>query len=1104
MSDNTFDIKGGSNQILPNAQEAKQNIYIGDSAIKIALQKSGGTVDNTIVEKNHTSVMPSEVVKHKSPQREVQISQTGNKMKIAILHLSDLHINSANAAWIIDRAHQVANAVKMAFADCNKIYVVVSGDIANEGLAEQYEHAVTFFTRLKSGLTNNYNGAIPVEKRILCVPGNHDVFLKEENKMRSVLLQSVQDSYPEIDESIFENIVGTQSAYADFIRKINDDAAYKPTLLSSIEDKVGDFQIRFNLYNTAWMCGKKDAQGSIFMPMDGVKISADKKSVDLVISVMHHYYNWLAVGKQNKTKFMRRVAGSSNILIYGHEHEFMATGKTDNLSDGYISEYEGAAFYSKDKTTGMEESMFEVLVIDTDQSTCNQTTFKYSAKNAIYMTASSQSRNISSERKSGAFRSNTEFFQNLDEMPTPIYNHEKEKLKLSEIYIYPDLESMNDRVNKTDIDGKYLSADQLIGDADHSLFILEGGNQCGKTSLCHMYYMSLANAHKYPLMLSGKDINNDNLKRILRNAYDRQYMAEFADYEKYEQYDKSAKVLLLDNFDKCKLPRNVKEKMIKDLLLLFSRVIITVREDKFIVESQKYFDKDQTALYHIKSFGYEKRAKLIEKFYERFDNQSISPQEMLDKTNEALRMVQQFLGKEYIPPYPIYILSLLLSSTKMAGQNYSQTAYGHCYDAIITCALLTQVKDEDVSQYRNFLKHFAFYKFTRKMESLSEEELQEFFEDYKDKYIITSYDTCKRVLINAGLLVCEDECYYKFGYKYVYYFTVAEYISGIINSQEGKHIIQALCNEIESEEVANILIFLTYHIDDVSFIDETIFTLMASIEDVEPITLEKDDSFYASVARLCDEMKKETVDVFKKSDPKKAREKFLRQQDTAEREREHLEEEKRQNERFKKIDKAMRSIEVVGQIIKNRRNTLEKSKLKEMLVELYYAGFRTVSYLGSTLANEKKALIEDIVKDEKLGGDSMKIRDHINYFCELTTFRFCLFTFSKIINSVGVKELRWLYNDASKEIASPAAEIVTFSIESVYSKLAVDDLKKLVEKYKDNSAAMTIIRARVRSYLYNNYVEINDRKRIASALRFDEGNAKIGSNVIPKLGRKQP
>ena len=154
-----------------------------------------------------------------------------------------------------------------------------------------------------------------------------------------------------------------------------------------------------------------------------------------------------------------------------------------------------------------------------------------------------------------------------------------------------------------------------------------------------MYYMSLANAHKYPLMLGGKEINNQNLRRILRNAYERQYLPEFADYEKYEQYEKTDKILLLDNFDKCKLARDVKEKIIKELLLQFGKVIITVREDKFIVDSLNYFSKEATVLYHIKAFGYEKRAKLIEKFYERYDNQNISQQEMLDKTNEALRTV---------------------------------------------------------------------------------------------------------------------------------------------------------------------------------------------------------------------------------------------------------------------------------------------------------------------------------------------------------------------------------------------------------------------------------------------------------------------------------
>lgn len=1021
-------------------------------------------------------------------------------MKIAIVHISDLHIDAGNAQWIIDRAHQVANAVKLNCSDSQKIYVVVSGDIANKAQPEEYESALTFFTRLKSGLANNYNGEIPVENRILCVPGNHDVWLQEEDDVRKILLQHVSDNYPKLSDSIFTNIVATQANYVEFVKKINGDDTYKPSLLSTVDDKVDDFKLRFNLYNTAWMSGIKDQQGTIFMPLDSV--AEAPKDTDLVISVMHHYYNWLALDKQNKTNFMRRVGSSSNILIYGHEHEVVTTGKTDNLTRGFISEYEGAAFCYKDKESGEEQSQFQVLVIDTDQSTCHQTTYKYYPKDYIYRPDLSQALTISSERKSGAFRANAEFIQNLDEMPTPIYNHEKEKLKLSEIFIYPDLESMNDRINKTDIDGKYVSAEQILGDADHSLCIMEGGNQCGKTSLLHMYYKSLAGAHKYPLMLSGKEVNNTNLKRILRNAYERQYLPEFADYEKYEQYDKTDKILLLDNFDKCKQGRDVKEKLIKELLLQFGKIIITVREDKFIVDSLNYFSKEATVLYHIKSFGYEKRSKLIEKFYERYDNQSISQQEMLDKTNEALRMVQQFLGKEYIPPYPIYILSLLLSSSKMMGQNYTQTAYGHCYDAIITCALLTQVKDDEVSQFRNFLKHFAFYKFIEKIESLSEEEFSAFYESYKNRFIIVSFEECKRVLLNTGLLVCEDDCYYKFGYKYVYYFTVAEYISAIVNTIEGKHIIKTLCNEIESEEVANILIFLTYHIDDVNFIDETIFTLMASIEDVDPITLQRDDSFYASIEKLCDEMKKETVDVFKKSDPKKAREELMRQQDTVERERENREDEKRQNDRLKKIDKAMRAIEVVGQIIKNRRNSLEKSKLQEMVVELYYAGFRTVNYLGSTLAEDKKALVEDIIKDEELGGDTMKIRDHINYFFEITTFRFCLFVFSKIINSVGVKELRWLYTEASKQIGTPAADIVTFSIESVYSRLVVEDLKKLVSKYKDNSAAMTIIRARVRSYLYNNYVDVNDRKRIASALKLDQGDNKISSNMLPNKYRR--
>ena len=42
-------------------------------------------------------------------------------MKVAILHLSDLHIDQDNAEWLKKKAGQVVPAVWNDFADCGKI-----------------------------------------------------------------------------------------------------------------------------------------------------------------------------------------------------------------------------------------------------------------------------------------------------------------------------------------------------------------------------------------------------------------------------------------------------------------------------------------------------------------------------------------------------------------------------------------------------------------------------------------------------------------------------------------------------------------------------------------------------------------------------------------------------------------------------------------------------------------------------------------------------------------------------------------------------------------------------------------------------------------------
>ena len=115
-------------------------------------------------------------------------------MKVAILHLSDLHMSAANADWLMRKINQIVAAVWNDYYDCGKIIIVVSGDIANAGTEEEYGYAKQFFRALLKefavrGLANK-----ELENKIICVPGNHDCNFDKEDVARNMLLGGMRSN----------------------------------------------------------------------------------------------------------------------------------------------------------------------------------------------------------------------------------------------------------------------------------------------------------------------------------------------------------------------------------------------------------------------------------------------------------------------------------------------------------------------------------------------------------------------------------------------------------------------------------------------------------------------------------------------------------------------------------------------------------------------------------------------------------------------------------------------------------------------------------------------------------------------------------------------
>lgn len=1000
-------------------------------------------------------------------------------MYFAILHLTDIHFTEKTT--LDNKIERLSRAVINQASEIEKLYIIISGDIAFSGKKEEYNLAKKQLGVIKTLIKGELN---KIEIRYIIVPGNHDCnFSKNDSQLRKNSITNINYQTLGNDNSVIELCLSVQSDFWSYYSYYNE--LPKNKLYYTIKDKIGSKEICFHCLNTAWMSQKNEEVGALFYPVKLITPDlGNQNRIDFC--VWHHPYNWFNPNtlENNKIEFEKITEDIAAASFFGHEHvqsmysnENRNSGKKTNLMSGEI--------FNEDKKP--TKSAFQLLIINSQTLLGELTNYVWNESH--YISSDSKSIELFKTQKEN-FQIKEDFAASLQEVKIPIVIENKKNVTLSDIFVFPDMETT---VRDSNSFENYANSIKLL-DKEISHCILDGESQVGKTSLLYMLYLKLQEKGIYTVLLTGKDFKEPHLEKIIKKAFRTQYKNSESEYDKYIQLDKIKKAILIDDYQECNFNTSTTQTIFEKLNLNFGKVITVFDSANSILISLK--NQFKSAKYFtIKPFGYKKRNELIERYhYLKQNNYTVDDQSFLSEVKATYDNVQSVLGDRLMPPYPIYILSIIQAlQYKPLKQN--ETSFGYCYQALIHFSLhKAGVINEDIDTYFNFLSELAYKLVFSKNETITNQELTKFYINYSDKYLCPTYDTILSSLKKSKIIQVDGQDI-KFCYNYILYYLSAKKISEIIHTDDGKRNLQELFENLQVEKNANILVFITHHSKDISFIEHSLLNTMMVLEKTTPITLEKNDPFYNEIASFVESLKNDILEINR--NPKEERDRILSEKDKLLRTYEKSDKIENDDEEIKKAMlpflQSFRSIEIVGQIIKNRKGSLEKKQISEMITELYTTGFRTIGYYSEILTSAKNEIIKIINEDLVVENDKREIEERINEFIQITSFKMCINIFGKLMHSIGNKDLKKMYLEVAETIKSPAAKLATFSINSYYGTITPKELKELADELKGNIVALRILKFRVRSYVYNRNLDYSTKQKLASCL-----NMNLSSNVNPE------
>jgi len=1016
-----------------------------------------------------------------------------------IIHLADFHLDNEDLPVNHQRIIKALIVDLKNYKIDEETLLIFSGDFLNLG-GKNFKNPNISFEKFNELVFEVILSNFPcLQGKIFFVAGNHDLDrskIKASNKALKKQILHSEESREDIYNELKEGISGLElynTFKADFFSK----DLYKDSKLTFFENTfklaVGSELVGIAAINSSTFCYENNDFGNLLLFEKQLSNSLIHiYDCEVKIAILHHPINFYHQSEREKIKsFLEK---EFDLVFLGHTHR--QESEFNQTLNGHCYFSVGKSLNGEVDESSPYTNGYSIIEFITNQKIIVNLR-KFNNKNDTFLSNSDYgseeglqeifiNKNLVTSL-TGKLEINSNFRKYLSDVGANLTHQSRDVIKLDDIYIYPNLDNydMSSEERKITVNSRDL-IDKINGNEIQRLIVL-GETSAGKTSFCKKAFEKIfEKGEYYPVLITGEDVKSTDIKileKLKNTALNEQYLSNAMPSDKKPFF-------IIDNLNDSKLEPKFKRKFLENLINNDISFLITWNE--FFTLSE-VFDSlvSLVNVHEILPFGIKYRYQLIEKWisFKEYENEK-------EKTSflyEIEKLINSIVGKNLVPAYPLYILTILQSTELFPTENFEQSTFGHYYDILIKSALSKFLtKNSDIEKYYSYLSELAFELHNNKDidsdKKLTEQKFIKFHEKFVSEYNIhkNGFVEMEKNLRNSDVIVLLNGKY-GFRYPYIYYYFLGKYLADNLDKSEIKDEIKFLSNSLYNTSSANIYLFLSHHskaefvtniiVENARslFKDEDILNFSTDIAQINELVSSTSTNISLDTSNTHKENKIESLESEEKNEQVSKINNFEEIEDVA-----------NSINYISEINKAFKTIEILGLILKNRYASLKTAPKLEIAKEIYFLGLRTTSTIFKTLVEGEDFIkndLLDIIGTErtlsKLEKEEITKRIIFNLYY-VTSYSI----FKRISNSIATKDLEPTFNDLKNMYPeNNAIALIDISNKLEYSStFPFSDVDKVVNQLKNNKFPYFLLRRLSLNYLRMFPMKEQEQQRICSKL----------------------